>query len=224
MAELSKMRSNKKAWAEWTPEKAAGLPYGVPDNLELVGGIGKKTKADLAKEGITTLTALSMLSDDVIDDLEARTGIMKGRIRREEWVEQARELLEGLPPRAKSDLPLWTRMQKEAAPLAATAPPVVVPPPEAVPEAESEVLSEPVMAEDIIEEPVFVAPVSAVRETPPESGDHIKIGILTAILVAIAVMFLLGWLFGRDERAVNEAGTLLNCPPGYYPAATTDNE
>ena len=222
MANLSKMRAKKKAWAEWTPEKAAGLPYGVPDNLELVGGIGKKTNIELAKEGITTLTALSMLADDEIAGLEERTGIMKGRILREEWVEQARELLEGLPPRAKTDLPLWTRRQKEAEALAAAAPPVPVPEPEPVatpePEPEPVAVFEP---EPVVEEEVYVEPVAFAASVGgyaiPESKDHLKIGILTAIPMAIAFMFFLGWWFGKEERERLANGGAINCPPGQYP-------
>lgn len=191
---LSEMRKRTDEWAAWTPESAAGLPYGVPDNLSLVGGIADKVKEGLAGFGITSLKELAMLDDARHAELEDALSLSKERILREEWVEQARELLEGLPPRAKVDLALWTRLQEEYAAEAVAAP--------------AALYAEAPVHED--------APaIHAV----PESRDHIKIGILTAILSLIALLFFLGWLFGKDEREALSVAGVNACPAGQYPVS-----
>lgn len=192
---LSEMRARKQEWADWTPEKAAGLPAGVPDNLVLVGGIADRVKDGLEGMGISTLGALAMLEDDKHTELEEKLGLRKEQILREEWVEQARELLEGKPPRAKVDLPLWTRSQEEYAAAASTAPATLHGDIGAVYDGEN---------------------AQAAAYAMPEHNDHIKVGIITAILAAIALMFFLGWLFGKDERNALAIGTYA-CPAGQYP-------
>lgn len=189
---VSEMRARQKEWADWTPAKAAGLPAGVPDDLALVGGIADKVKIGLSGLGISSLETLAMLDDERHKELEADLGLRKEQILREEWIEQARELLEGKPPRAKVDLALWTRFQETA-------------------------VSEP--AEPV---PAMAMPAAAVSvETPPEGKDHIKIGILTAILCLIGLMFLLAWVFGKDERERSAAGMNV-CPAGEYPVFPVD--
>lgn len=186
---ISDMRAREAEWAAWTPETAAGLPRGVPDNLSLVGGIADTSAEALAGAGVSTLAALAMLADDRHDELETLLNARKGRIRREEWVEQARELLEGKPPRAKSDMSLWTRYQ------------------------EAGVEVQPVAA------PVYAEPVPAMAAyAAPESRDHIKVGIVTAICSAIAVMFVLGWWFGRNDQNAMALGSNA-CPAGQYPVS-----
>jgi len=66
-------------------------PAAAPDDLERIRGIGPVLKARLNKLGITTFAQIAAFSeadlaqiDDVLD--------FKGRIARERWVEQAREL------------------------------------------------------------------------------------------------------------------------------------
>ena len=70
--------------------------------MSLIGGVGPKIKENLAKEGITSLKQIAEMSDEAIFALDEKLGL-KGRTKREEWIEQAKELLAGKAPRAKTD-------------------------------------------------------------------------------------------------------------------------
>ena len=72
------------------------------DDVSLIGGVGPKIKENLAKEGITSLKQIAEMSDEAIFALDEKLGL-KGRTKREEWIEQAKELLAGKAPRAKTD-------------------------------------------------------------------------------------------------------------------------
>jgi large subunit ribosomal protein L19 len=72
------------------------------DDVSLIGGIGPKIKASMEKEGITSLTQIAEMTDEAIFALDEKLGL-KGRTKREEWIEQAKELLAGKAPRAKTD-------------------------------------------------------------------------------------------------------------------------
>jgi large subunit ribosomal protein L21 len=56
----------------------------------------------LIELGITTFAQIAAWTDADIEKLDEQIK-PKGRIAREEWVEQAKELMAGKPPRAKSD-------------------------------------------------------------------------------------------------------------------------
>ncbi len=56
----------------------------------------------LAGEGVTSLTQIAKWKKDDIADYDEKLSL-GGRVEREEWVVQAKELLEGKPPRAKVD-------------------------------------------------------------------------------------------------------------------------
>ena len=81
---------------------AAEAPAGIVDDVEIIGGVGPALKKKLAAAGITTLTQIAAMSAaemaKVDEDLK-----LGGRTEREEWIEQAKELLAGKPPRAKID-------------------------------------------------------------------------------------------------------------------------
>jgi large subunit ribosomal protein L19 len=72
------------------------------DDVALIGGVGPKIKANLHKEGITSLTHIAAMTDEQIFALDEKLAL-KGRTKREEWIEQAKELLAGKAPRAKVD-------------------------------------------------------------------------------------------------------------------------
>ena len=82
--------------------KATEAPAGVKDDISLIGGVGPVLKKKLEEAGFGSLAAIAALTADDIakldDDLK-----LGGRIERDEWVEQAKELLAGKPPRAKVD-------------------------------------------------------------------------------------------------------------------------
>jgi large subunit ribosomal protein L21 len=75
---------------------------GIIDDIKLIGGVGPALAKKLNEAGITSLKEISKLSAKKLAaiDEELKLG---GRTEREEWVEQAKELLAGKPPRAKAD-------------------------------------------------------------------------------------------------------------------------
>ena len=86
-------------------DEAAALAAKVEvaaDDVSLIGGVGPKIKEALAAEGITSLNQIAEMTDEAIFALDEKLGL-KGRTKREEWVTQAKELLEGKAPRAKTD-------------------------------------------------------------------------------------------------------------------------
>ena len=74
------------------PEVKPGAVGDKPDDLRRVRGIGPAMKRELAAYGVRTLAELAALDDARIDTLDQELKF-PGRIRRERWVEQARELL-----------------------------------------------------------------------------------------------------------------------------------
>lgn len=82
---------------------ASGLAEGVSmDDISLIGGIGPKFQKGLHDLGITTLAQIADWTEADVERIETEMNA-KGRVAREEWIEQAKELMAGKPPRAKSD-------------------------------------------------------------------------------------------------------------------------
>jgi len=75
---------------------------GKPDELGLIGGIAEKTEEVLHKHGIFHFWQIAAMTDAEAEKVEHEIKF-HGRIRREEWREQARELMAGKAPRAKVD-------------------------------------------------------------------------------------------------------------------------
>lgn len=67
-------------------------PRGVPDDLKRIKGIGKKTESSLNDLGIYHFHQIAAWEPAHIVWLEGRIAV-KGRIQREQWVEQATLLL-----------------------------------------------------------------------------------------------------------------------------------
>ena len=72
------------------------------DDISLIGGIGPKFQKGLAGLGVTTLAQIAQWTGADVERLEEALNA-KGRVAREECIEQARELMAGKPPRAKTD-------------------------------------------------------------------------------------------------------------------------
>lgn len=89
---------------EAKPAKEAKAAAGKIDdsNLSLIAGIGPTIEKKLRAAGITSWTAISKWKKADIEKLDEELKL-GGRATREEWVEQAKELLAGKPPRAKVD-------------------------------------------------------------------------------------------------------------------------
>jgi large subunit ribosomal protein L21 len=98
----------KPAKAEATPEPKAAPKAEKPetakpaDDISLIGGIGPKILKGLADMGITTYAQIAGWSAEDVEKVETALK-QKGRVAREEWIEQAKELMAGKPPRAKAD-------------------------------------------------------------------------------------------------------------------------
>ena len=75
---------------------------GKADDISLIGGIGPKMEAGLVELGYTTFASIAAWTADNVAKVEAHLK-QKGRVGREEWIEQAQELMDGKPPRAKTD-------------------------------------------------------------------------------------------------------------------------
>ncbi len=72
------------------------------DNLSLISGVGPKIKQSLNELGYTRFDQIAALTPDEIEAIETALK-SKGRVARDEWIAQARDLMEGKPPRAKAD-------------------------------------------------------------------------------------------------------------------------
>lgn len=82
------------------PQKAADetVPMSDPDaadDLTRIKGLGPKLNAALAVLGITRFDQIAAWDDAEIDRVDAQLGRFAGRIRRDDWVEQARLLAAG---------------------------------------------------------------------------------------------------------------------------------
>lgn len=76
----------------------------APDDLKLIVGIGPVLERMLHQLGITTYRQIARWTERDIDEFDARLPEFPGRIRRDAWVTQARELHqskfgEPIPPR-----------------------------------------------------------------------------------------------------------------------------
>ena len=74
-----------------TPPPLLTGPH-TPDDLKLIVGIGPILERMLFQLGISTYGQIARMSDRDIDALDARLPEFPGRIRRDEWVTQARVL------------------------------------------------------------------------------------------------------------------------------------
>ena len=83
------------------PAKSEIAP-GAKDDITLIGGVGPKLKEKLAGYGVTSLKQIADMTGADLAKMDAALDL-KGRAEREEWTEQAKELLAGKAPRAKTD-------------------------------------------------------------------------------------------------------------------------
>jgi predicted flap endonuclease-1-like 5' DNA nuclease len=74
--------------------KSAPKPR-IPDNLELLKGVGPKLNALLKSLGITTFDQVANWTAPDIADIDAKLGNFAGRIGRDNWVDQAKLLVKG---------------------------------------------------------------------------------------------------------------------------------
>ena len=80
------------AKAKKTAEKPATETAAAADDLSAISGIGPVIIGKLADAGITTLQQVADLDEAKIAEIDEQLNF-KGRIEREEWVEQAKKLV-----------------------------------------------------------------------------------------------------------------------------------
>ena len=85
-----------------SPAEHKDLAPVAADDVSLIAGVGPKIKDQLHAEGITSLNQIAEMNDEQIFALDEKLGL-KGKSKREDWVAQAKEVLEGKAPRAKVD-------------------------------------------------------------------------------------------------------------------------
>ncbi len=102
-APASKPDSGKAASAA---PKAADKPKsltkargGKPDDLKLIKGVGPKLEALCNKLGFYHFDQIASWTEKEIAWVDGNLEGFKGRVTREDWVQQARDLMNGLPPR-----------------------------------------------------------------------------------------------------------------------------
>ena len=88
--------------AEKAAAPVAAAAAGKGDDISLIGGVGPKMETGLIELGFITFAQIAAWTEDDVTKVEAHLK-QKGRVAREEWIEQAKELLAGKPPRAKTD-------------------------------------------------------------------------------------------------------------------------
>jgi large subunit ribosomal protein L21 len=84
------------------PAAVASPAASGSDDISLIGGIGPKMEKGLRELGYNTFAQIAAMTEDDVHKAEEHLK-QKGRFAREEWIEQAKELMAGKPPRAKAD-------------------------------------------------------------------------------------------------------------------------
>lgn len=79
-----------------TPDPSLAHPSAVgADDLTRIKGLGPKLSATLKESGITSFAQIAAWSEADIDRVDSQLGRFQGRIRRDNWVEQAKLLAAG---------------------------------------------------------------------------------------------------------------------------------
>jgi len=94
-------KKTEKPKAE-APAAAANKNARGEDDLSLLSGVGPVLEKKLREAGITTFRQIAELTPEAAKELDEKLKL-RGRIEREEWIEQAKELMAGKAPRAKVD-------------------------------------------------------------------------------------------------------------------------
>ena len=114
-----KKPSGKKAAAKKPAAAAKAAPAAKPnaaadapaDDLSLISGVGPVLVKKLNEAGYTTFKQIAEMTPEQIAELDEKLNF-KGRIERDQWVEQAKELMAGKPPRAKVDQKAQAKAKK----------------------------------------------------------------------------------------------------------------
>ena len=100
-APKSEAKAEKPAAKKPASKSEAAAPEFV-DDLKLIGGVGPALEKKLHDAGVTSLKQIAGWKKADVVEFDEKLDF-KGRIAREDWVAQAKELVAGKPPRAKAD-------------------------------------------------------------------------------------------------------------------------
>lgn len=92
----------EKAPAKKAAAKKTEAAADFNDDIKLIGGVGPALEKKLNAAGITSLTQIASWKKADVAKFDEELDF-KGRIERDEWVQQAKDLVAGKPPRAKVD-------------------------------------------------------------------------------------------------------------------------
>ena len=101
VAEKAKAQKAPKAQlekVEKAPKAQAAKPAplsSIPDNLELIKGLGPKVNNLLKGLGVTSFAQVANWTDADVADIDAKLGAFAGRITRDNWIDQAQLLAAG---------------------------------------------------------------------------------------------------------------------------------
>ncbi|MCB2097817.1 MAG: 50S ribosomal protein L21 [Parvularculaceae bacterium] len=98
----AKKAAEKKPAAKKEAAKKEIVAADFVDDVSLIGGVGPKLKEKLAEYGVTSLKQIADMSQADVAKMDEALDL-HGRAERDEWVDQAKELVAGKPPRAKTD-------------------------------------------------------------------------------------------------------------------------
>jgi large subunit ribosomal protein L21 len=97
-----KSPAKPKAAARPKTEAAPAAAGGFTDDVKLIGGVGPAIEKKLSAAGVTSLNQIAAWTEADIAKFDEELAF-HGRIARDEWVQQAQDLVAGKPPRAKAD-------------------------------------------------------------------------------------------------------------------------
>ena len=88
----------EKAKAQAAPKAKAAKPApvsSIPENLELIKGLGPKVNTLLKGLGVTSFAQVASWTAADVSEIDAKLGAFAGRITRDNWIDQAQLLAAG---------------------------------------------------------------------------------------------------------------------------------
>ena len=111
------------AKAPAAPKATAAVATGdFIDDIKLIGGVGATLEKKLVAAGVTSLKDIAAWTDADLAKYDEELAL-HGRATRDEWVQQAKDLVAGKPPRAKADQELAAEEKAAKKPAAKKAAP-----------------------------------------------------------------------------------------------------
>ena len=97
-AESAPKAKAEKAKAQPAPKAKAAKPApvsSIPENLELIKGLGPKVNTLLKGLGVTSFAQVASWTAADVSEIDAQLGAFAGRITRDNWIDQAQLLAAG---------------------------------------------------------------------------------------------------------------------------------